>query len=316
MWRLFSRRRPALWSDTGADTPNARPKRVRDPNRPLLFLHIPKSAGTSFTQSLAAAVRPRKPILGAFDSALFGTFNDFESMSPAERERIYIGSRRLPEDADFVAGHIALKTFLDAYPNGQLVTIMREPISRLLSHWAYWRSQKDEDLVAVGSWAERVRIARRPLHDFLRSDAIIWTTDNLYVRMLLHPHPNIPLSGCISRENDAYLLQEALRALRRFSLIDFLENPAFTAQVSSWLGVPFALSKDNVTTAVAQEHYTTLYDELGADTLTLLEERTRLDRALWLHVLHSRQPKLDSSTIERAAIIRTILRMERLLRAQ
>ena len=280
-----------------------RNRRVRkfDSRRPLVFLHIPKSAGTSLTHALLDTVQPHKPVVSVFDDVLFGTFSDFSGFSAEERERIYLPDRPLPPDADFVAGHLSFRRLAESYPQGQYITVLREPISRLISHWRYWRSHTDEQMLAIGAWADRVRIARGSLARFLEHPDVIETTDNLYVRMLLHPHPNIPKDAPIDARHHHRLVKEAMRKLKRFSLVGILEEALFERQLSEFLEKKILFPRDNVTTQSSPCGVP--FDEyIGKNAFDLLERRTCMDRMLWREFC-SRTISVDVyERIERKAI--------------
>ena len=280
-----------------------RNRRVQKFNRrrPLVFLHIPKSAGTSLTHALLDSVHPRKPVVSVFDDVLFGTFSDFSGFSAAERERIYLPDRPLPPDADFVAGHLSFLRLAESYPRGQYITVLREPISRVISHWRYWRSHTDEQMLAIGAWADRVRIARGSLEYFLGHPDIIQTTDNLYVRMLLHPHPNIPKDAPIEARHHHRLVKEAMRKLNSFSLVGILEQALFERQLSEFLDKEFLCPRNNVTTQSSPSGVQ--FDEyIGKNAFNLLERRTCMDRMLWREFC-SRKISVDvCEQIERKAI--------------
>lgn len=98
----------------------ARPRR-RDR---LLFLHIPRSGGTSFTRALAERYGPARIVAtaDAFPEAL--------------------GTREAP--ARFVAGHFYAHQIPDwAWERFDIVTVMRDPLERLISSYRYCRRMVD-----------------------------------------------------------------------------------------------------------------------------------------------------------------------------
>ena len=66
-----------------------------DNRRPVVFMHIPKTAGTTFGQMLQS-VLVADNVLRGFDRALFGGFTAFATMSQAERANIYLDRRWYP----------------------------------------------------------------------------------------------------------------------------------------------------------------------------------------------------------------------------
>jgi hypothetical protein len=281
--------------------------------RPLLFLHIPKSAGSSLADSIHDAINPNFPVIGGLDTILFGTYDSFSEFSPTEKTRIYIGENQLPAQADYVTGHFSYSHLAAVYPHGQVITIMREPSSRLISHWLFWRSQSDEELASLGSWGNVVKRARAPLHDFLKDPDIFCQTDNVAVRMLLSPHPRITLNAPIDSRDDIKLLRTAQDVLSCFSFVDVMENSQMSQRLEDWLGAPFKLSLRNVTKATPINFQSSLRRELDDETLALLETRTRLDRVLWHTIARRQQTGIASPSLERSAIMRSFSRAEKIL---
>src|SRR6202012_4677450 len=114
----------------------------------------------------------------------------------------------------------------------------REPVSRLLSHWIYWRRMSQGNLGIFGSWADLMRVSQSPLHEFLSAPALACQMDNVAVRLLLWPHPLIPNDDFIAAENDDALVRQALEALDRFALVGLYEDKGSTALFEAFLGGP------------------------------------------------------------------------------
>jgi len=128
--------------------------------RPLVFMHVPKTSGMSITRGLATALAPTVAV-GGFDYSLFGFSRDFSSLQDDLRCQIYTSPESMPKHANFVAGHISISTLTKAYPTAQRLTVLREPVSRVLSHWLYWRQLTEPELAPWGDWADFVS-TRRP----------------------------------------------------------------------------------------------------------------------------------------------------------
>lgn len=255
---------------------------------PAIFMHIPKACGSALASGLTGALAPRKAICQASDRVLFGSFHDFDSMGPPVRGSIYLDSASLPADADFVSGHISFGTLRQRYADGQHITFLREPISRILSHFLYWRSMSEEELRPWGGWRERVKKSRGPLFDFLSCRNLASTHDNLYVRMLLWPHPLISDDNFLEERNDKVLIREAMAKLKQFAYLDVVENPKLVVDLENWLGRPFPYNLVNETTRIPEPFRTPWHKELKPEVLDLLEQRTRLDLQLWRAVARQR----------------------------
>lgn len=258
-------------------------------DKPLVFLHLPKTSGTALVGGLTSVVQPRR-IVSGFDGSLFGNFEEFETLAPEVRRQIYLEPHEMPNDGDFVSGHFALSTLSARYAGAQFMTVLREPIARLFSHWFFWRAQSAEQLRAWGKWADRVERARAPLPDFLQNREIAAQTDNLYLRMLLWPHPAIPAADFIDAREDDELVRQALARLEPFAFLDVIENPGFSENLAAFLGQPATYERINETAPTADHRW---LDQLDAATFTLLEERARLDLRLWQAVAQARAPQAN-----------------------
>ena len=250
---------------------------------PLVFMHVPKTAGTALTQALCASLSPRNFISG-FDRVFFGDFRRFDTIDPELQRSIYLEPGSLPANADFVSGHISYSTLRQSYPHAQYFTVLREPVSRLLSFWLYWRSQTQAQLRVWGDWARCVERNRGPLSEFLLSREIAGPTDNLHLRMLLWPHPLIPDNDFIDERNDKVLVELALVRLGEFAFRDIVENPELQTRMQRWLGRPISLGRANETVSASGIVSADFQEELSPEVRRALELRTRLDLKLWTAV--------------------------------
>jgi hypothetical protein len=262
-------------------------ERHYDSIRPLVFMHIPKSAGTSLSDALKTAIKPRA-FFSAFDRCTFGTFDGFQSIAEEIRRAIVFDAAEIPPGLDLISGHMAFSTTSQAYPDAQFMTILREPVSRLMSFWLFWRSKRDENLVPWGRWADYVRKSRRPLREFIRARDISCQVDNQTLRMLLWPHPLVPDDDFIDERHDEELIQAALSRLDQFSFVDVVENPDMVARLQNWLGRPLLLQKLNETDDIPRALKTPIQQEFDPETLTLVVHRSRLDLKLWQEVVARR----------------------------
>src|SRR5215475_9603486 len=169
-------------------------------DRPLAFMAVPKTSGSALTAGLCE-VLPSTARTHGPNHGFFGAFRQFETMSPGLRQQIY---ETLPpaNGIDFVFGQIAYSTLIQGRPTARLMTVLREPRSRILSLWMYWRSFPDEDGAIAGAWGRVRRLTRPPLAEFLNHPEAACQTDNVYVRRLLWPHPLIPDDGFIDSASD------------------------------------------------------------------------------------------------------------------
>ncbi|HEY4043411.1 MAG TPA: hypothetical protein VGM32_16405 [Rhodopila sp.] len=275
--------------------------------RRVAFMHVPKTSGVAIRSGLAAALTPNVTVSG-FDRCSFDAYQDFESVDPSISGMIYSSPASLPPRADLIVGHFAFSTLRQAYPDAQLLTLLREPCSRLLSHWLFWRQHTDAELAPWGCLAERVRKARQPIAVFLNDPGLSCQTDNLMLRMLLWPHPLLPSGRFIDPLHDARLLRQAMANLQEFDFVDVVENGAVGDRLQSWLCRPFIYPRANETRPIPQQFRTPLDRELTPEVMDLLEFRSRLDFHLWAAIARLRFPGRDISKLRHQTIIKNVAR--------
>ncbi len=282
-----------------------------DPTRPLAFMHVPKTAGSSLIAALVKALRPATVVSG-FDTVLFGAFTNFPSLDPTLAAQIHQPDARLPQ-APLLAGHMAYATLRQAAPAAQLITVLREPISRLLSHWLFWRGHTDERLQPWGAWAEMVKLARLPLSDFLAAPALACQHDNLAVRMLLWPHKLIPNDGFIAPSADRPLLAQALRHLDRLAFTGVVEDANLAQNLAHFLNRPLTIPTENRTVPLQAHLRGTLHEHLTPQACARLHSLSRLDRILWRTIVKKTCPTRDPLQLQEETLLRNVARFTDLM---
>jgi len=110
----------------------------------LIFLHIPKTGGTTFREASAEAFGEERTV------RLYGA--DAATTSPLAQEHFFSGRDTDPykeraadladamkaDGTDFLTTHWGA-AFLDLYPGERFVAIVREPVSRYLSNYDHER---------------------------------------------------------------------------------------------------------------------------------------------------------------------------------
>jgi hypothetical protein len=284
----------------------------RDQTRPIVFTHMPKTSGTAIVHGLLGALDPSRPI-GGFDMSQFSKESNFVGIKAELQSSIYHDTADIPRDADFVFGHLAASTTFSIYPQAQHITFLREPLSRVLSHYLYWRSLDETALSPWGELGTRVHAAHAPLVEFLSNNNLACQIDNIYVRMLLWPHVLIPDSGWIDPTDDDQLVDAALQRLHAYSYVDIIENPAMQSSLHKWLGGNFDYSRMNVTAKIPPKLRRGLDSELTPGTTTLLVERSRLDLRLWQAVAASRSASIAPAVLQLMALLPAIARYGQLM---
>lgn len=277
-----------------------------DPRRTLVFMHVAKSSGTALDAGLTEALSPKRRACG-FDGVMFGGFRDFATLSDQARAEIHHHPWSLP-DADYVHGHLSLSTTLARYPDAQFMTVLREPVSRLLSHHRYWQSRTPAMMQGWGRWAHVVHRADQALEVFLRDPWAACQTDNMTLRMLSWPHTLIPEHGFIDPRHDAALLEAALVRLDGIDWVDVVENRQMAHNLRGWLGRPFRHRHLNEASGCPSRRGNTVERDLSDEAFDLLQQRSRLDLVLWQHVARRRMPDVDLDVLRQRSLLRAVAR--------
>jgi len=276
-------------------------------SRPVAFMHIPKTSGTALMSGLAGSCEPSAVVKG-FDLCLFGSFREFDTLDASEQQRIYASSASLPAECELITGHFALSTLRQAYPCAQIMTVLREPFSRLLSHWLFWRQHTEPMLAPLGKWADFVRYSRQPLTSFLSNPLLACQTDNLALRMLLWPHPLIPADQFIKPIHHERLIKEATAKLCSLEFVDVLENGNFVGNLERWIGRILSYERENETIAIPTEFRAPLHRELTAEAYELLRARSHLDLQLWAIIARRRMLDCDVTELRERTILANVAR--------
>lgn len=249
------------------------------PGRPLIFNHIPKTAGTSLTEGLIDAVQPTAPFHGT-DRAALGPYQDVDKLSPRVRRQLIMTPEDIPADADAVFGHIAASTTAARFPVANRLTVLREPRSRLVSHWLFSRAASDFQLRFLGAWGQYVKTARRPLTEYLANRDVAFYTDNLMTRFLVWPHPLAPVDAFIEDRHDQELAEAAVSAFDGFDFIGLIEDPKMKTDMAMWLGRELVLPQSNTSPALPKSLQCDVPAE-ASGAADLIGQRCRIDALVW-----------------------------------
>jgi hypothetical protein len=275
--------------------------RTYGPGAPLVFSHIPKTAGTSLGAALEQVLQPEVAVRGGIDTSLFGGYDDTEGVSPLVLAGVFFSPDAMPADASLVTAHVSPATTMERYPGADHITVLRSPQVRLLSQWLHSRSLSELMLRHWGPAAEAFRVGRRPLREYLVHERVAPSVDNTITRFLAWPHPALKRTEFIAETDDDALVEAAVQRLDSFAHVNLVENPAFLEDLSAWLGVPLPDTQLNERTSVPPKWRPDLHRELDAGTRELLDHRCRLDVRVWTHVADRVLPGADPSATLAAA---------------
>jgi hypothetical protein len=186
--------------------PVASPARTPARPRPLLYLHIPKTAGTSFSNAMAWHFTAQERLHNAHYAAHL------------ERD---------PNDYQLVMGHIQYNYLARYRTRPTVVTVLRDPLERSLSTYYFFREmgeegfRRDEGVAVQREVDSSVRMAlaarRYDLPEFLDAepDLAAHYLGNLQTQYL---------AGCGAKNPTAQDLPAALRNLTDCNIIGICER--------------------------------------------------------------------------------------------
>jgi hypothetical protein len=253
---------------------------------PACFLHVPKSAGSSILTALEAALPPGSLAPRRFDASVFCDFDDIDLLRPEMRAKIAVGPREVQSLARYraITGHFGLSTLLQVTDASSIATVLREPRTRLLSLYMYWRTPGLDDPWAPYSPSKH---AKQPLFEFLSEPRVAPVVDNQVCRMLLHGDSRLPRQGFAAGHDAATIAADAIELLETLGFVGVVELGTGTwLGVGRLFGVTLAPVSVNVTGASIPLFAMGSEEALiTADALDLLEKRNAADLLVYDHIL-------------------------------
>jgi hypothetical protein len=261
-------------------------------------MHMPKAGGTALIREIERSLRPLR-WAGGIDRTLTGDFEAFDTMDIDLRAGVFRDETEIPADVDFLAGHFGWGMLRAWSPEAKLMTVLREPRSRLLSYWFYLGNYSDNVLSLYGDFGARLALARKNFGEYISMSQIACQTDNLMTRMLVWPHPACQATEFISAEMDDTLLMIAFERLNQFDFVGMIEDPRLRDRLFLWLKSTYRFSrwtslekffdrKYKINTNEASTPNPGLRQsiavELDEKTMRRLELSSRLDKILWMKI--------------------------------
>ena len=244
------------------------------------YLHVPKVAGSSVSSALAAAAPEARRAPYLLDRTLFGGFDRFDEVEPVNAASVWDSSRGDLDTHDVVVGHFSLASLLTGFESSEVAMLLREPRARLLSHYSFWRGWDPPTHDGWAPYDASQRAVELEWAEFLSDPSIAAQTDNLALRMLVGPDPDIPPDDFIAA---AALDDLAARALHRqgsLGHVDVIERSECWDRLGAWLDTTLDMQRVNVTPlASGPPIKRSWFDDPASNAV--LHERTRGDRLLW-----------------------------------
>jgi hypothetical protein len=238
------------------------------PDDRLIFLHIEKTAGTTAHHILAQHFPEDQICPERFGNMAFWDARDFEPYR-------------------YFSMHASLRLINPIPQPRKIVTFLREPVSRLLSHYNFWRSAKDEFIEREN--LEHVRYMKTlDLKSLLSPQSLALLPEfwNIYTHRLagdLHVSP----SGKPWRD-ELEVLETALENLSNLSALGLTEYPKLSFQrLAEDLGIPNRYDGVRLNVSATNADISPeAFDKPGAtpsdeETMERLARATRLDRHVY-----------------------------------
>lgn len=248
--------------------------------RPVAFLHVPKSAGTSLAAAVRDALPDRRWAPWVFDPDQFGPHASRDL--PDDLAQMTLPDPTAFRDYDAASGHFSLPSLLVGFEPRDVVVILREPRCRLLSLHEYWRNLDDEAAATHDPWADvTTTTAEADFGDWLLDARAAYQTDNIVARMIVPHHPAIPADGFIADEDVDAVTRAVVDELECVGWVDVVERGDEMWHDLGWhLGVAITPDRRNVTVERSGRRQP-LEQLLGVEAASNLRRRTAVDRAVW-----------------------------------
>ena len=232
-------------------------RKNRTKSTTLLFLHIPKCAGTTLTEEILVKRYSSKEIIVFYELGTTALIDRLKSMSKREQRMVKC-----------IAGHFAygIHKFYQARPCSY-ITVLREPLDRVVSHYYYVLRRTDHYM------HKEVTEKGISLKQYVEG-GLSTELDNGQTRILAGIGQGAPFG-----KSTEAMLEKAREHLDRFDLVGITEEfDGFLELLGRKMGWKISRIADkNVTQNRTQ------INNLDKDTLDVIKHYTRFDRELYQH---------------------------------
>lgn len=229
------------------------------PEDPLIFFHIPKTAGTTVSLAL-------KDELG-------------DSMIETKSQKNLDNMELIPPHTEIISGHFIWSHVIEKFPKANLLTMFRNPKERVISQYNNWRDSTRIEW-SSGAWniddnaAEAFEIAQKnTLCDFLKSenDLIVANCRNVFTRAFCGSSDVSPYN------EDPALVESAFENVRSFFWLGLVERMDLSmTSLAMQLGRPSLINA-----ALHIHNHAKSSVQINDVGDALLDDCTKLDKKLY-----------------------------------
>jgi hypothetical protein len=259
---------------------------LRPTASPTCFLHIPKSGGSSVHAALERALPPGSLAPRRMDMSSVADFDDFERLRPQARALLALEPYEVRDLRRYrvVSGHFFLATLLQITDAASIATVLREPRTRLLSLYMFWRVSGIHDFWAPSRAGDH---ALRPLAEFLSERRLAPVVDNQLCRMLLAGDPRLDRLGFAASGDIVSIARDASERLDALGFVGVLERgDDMWGRLSELFGVtlePLSVNRtEDLDGMIGMDPREPVFTP---QALELIEQRTAADMLVYDHVL-------------------------------
>jgi hypothetical protein len=234
-------------------------------DKPIVHLHIPKTAGTSLRRAFERAFGQSRKI--------FSNPNEREYLN-GEGGLVFDG-----KDYGFVSGHIGFDTANKI--GGSIVTLARYPVDRYISTYFFWRQlyetgveiSRNTQLAIDFSLDEFVKIKDEPsiIEEF--ADRMTWQIafgSRIEQRALMRARGS----------TDDDIFQSAIKNVDSFEIVGVQERMwTFCSSIEQRFGIKYEPELENVTKNKMKRN------DLRVETLRNIYKWLEMDMAIYEHIL-------------------------------